>query len=343
MPCCAVARSAPAVRSAILSPPEPAALPSGPSSDPLSSMSCALKLLTLQTLRLERCCCSSRAAHTCSANSRPPIVQQPPQQQQQRARRRSTAPRALATGPAASAMDPEVEMTVEKIHSSRARIVLYMAGGGSQVGRSAPPPPPPLPLCTLRPSSSQSSPPSPPYSPLMQAVSWLLSVPGASRTVLDVRVPYSRTSMAEVLGAPPANYASPGVCVCLYACGECGGGGGGGGGGGREDGHVLWEIWGRCHRRPLYSPHHPASLPPTPTSPPTLPTPPPQRRRWPWPEPHTVRPPSCRRLVPISWAWAAPPRLPRTERRRGSTRRLWRPTAGHRSAGGGGGGRLCKL
>lgn len=31
-------------------------------------------------------------------------------------------------------MDPEVEMTVEKIHSSTMRLVLYLGGGASQVG-----------------------------------------------------------------------------------------------------------------------------------------------------------------------------------------------------------------
>lgn len=40
----------------------------------------------------------------------------------------------------------------------------------------------------------------------LQAISWLLSVPGASRTVLDVRVPYSQESMTEVLGFAPALY-----------------------------------------------------------------------------------------------------------------------------------------
>jgi nicotinamide mononucleotide (NMN) deamidase PncC len=39
---------------------------------------------------------------------------------------------------------------------------------------------------------------------------WLLSVPGASRTVLDIRVPYSRASLADMLGAAPQTYASKG-------------------------------------------------------------------------------------------------------------------------------------
>ncbi len=47
---------------------------------------------------------------------------------------------------------------------------------------------------------------------LLQAVAWLLSVPGASRTVLDMRIPYSRNSLNDVLGKSPESYASPGGC-----------------------------------------------------------------------------------------------------------------------------------
>ena len=49
---------------------------------------------------------------------------------------------------------------------------------------------------------------------LLQAVAWLLSVPGASRTVLDMRIPYSRNSLNDVLGKSPESYASPGGCWC---------------------------------------------------------------------------------------------------------------------------------
>lgn len=41
-------------------------------------------------------------------------------------------------------------------------------------------------------------------------MAWLLSVPGASRTVLDIRVPYNRASLADLLGHAPAVYASAG-------------------------------------------------------------------------------------------------------------------------------------
>ena len=42
-----------------------------------------------------------------------------------------------------------------------------------------------------------------------QALNWLLITPGASRTVLDARVPYSQSALAGVLGAAPTTYASP--------------------------------------------------------------------------------------------------------------------------------------
>lgn len=42
----------------------------------------------------------------------------------------------------------------------------------------------------------------------MQAPSWLLSVPGASRTVLECRIPYSSSSLTQLLGHTPASYAS---------------------------------------------------------------------------------------------------------------------------------------
>lgn len=42
-----------------------------------------------------------------------------------------------------------------------------------------------------------------------QALGWLLSAPGASNTVLEVVVPYSRTSMAQLLGRVP----TPSPCI----------------------------------------------------------------------------------------------------------------------------------
>ena len=42
-----------------------------------------------------------------------------------------------------------------------------------------------------------------------QVLTWLLSVPGASKTVLEARIPYGGgKSMAEILGKEPETYAS---------------------------------------------------------------------------------------------------------------------------------------
>lgn len=61
---------------------------------------------------------------------------------------------------------------VEAIHSSPTQAVLYSSGGASQV------------------------------------LGWLLSVPGASNTVLEASVPYSRVSMIQLLGKVPAQFTS---------------------------------------------------------------------------------------------------------------------------------------
>ncbi|KAK7343426.1 hypothetical protein VNO77_12161 [Canavalia gladiata] len=65
-----------------------------------------------------------------------------------------------------------IRTAVEAIHSSPFQAVLYLAGGASQV------------------------------------VGWLLSVPGASNTVLEVVVPYSKMSMIQLLGKIPSQFSS---------------------------------------------------------------------------------------------------------------------------------------
>ncbi|PAN29057.1 hypothetical protein PAHAL_5G197600 [Panicum hallii] len=69
-------------------------------------------------------------------------------------------------------MESWVRAVVEAIHSSRSQAVIYLAGGASQ------------------------------------ALGWLLSVPGASSTVLEVVVPYTRASMAQLLGKMPLQFTS---------------------------------------------------------------------------------------------------------------------------------------
>ena len=69
-------------------------------------------------------------------------------------------------------MDPRILRLVERIHASPKRAVIAPAGAGAS------------------------------------ALAWLLSVPGASGTVLEAIVPYGRSSMIEFLGHEPAQFVS---------------------------------------------------------------------------------------------------------------------------------------
>lgn len=69
-------------------------------------------------------------------------------------------------------MELGVRALVEAIHASPTQAVIYLAGGASQ------------------------------------AIGWLLSVPGASNTVLETVVPYSRMSMIQLLGKIPSSFTS---------------------------------------------------------------------------------------------------------------------------------------
>jgi len=102
----------------------------------------------------------------------------------------------------AGGMEAAVLSTVQSIHASPTKAVIVATGGGSQVG---------VPLSKdCVPRSERRSPaagPSPrPTS--SQGLSWLLSVPGASGTVLEAVVPYSRASLTDFLGREPAKYVS---------------------------------------------------------------------------------------------------------------------------------------
>ncbi|TVT99380.1 hypothetical protein EJB05_55268, partial [Eragrostis curvula] len=98
-------------------------------------------------------------------------------------------------------MESWVRAVVEAIHSSRAQAVLYLAGGASQVA-SIPASHSLLFHPKHRPIPTVPHPNSP------QALGWLLSVPGASGTILEVVVPYSRASMAQLLGKMPLQFTS---------------------------------------------------------------------------------------------------------------------------------------
>ncbi|KAG8382851.1 hypothetical protein BUALT_Bualt05G0122200 [Buddleja alternifolia] len=69
-------------------------------------------------------------------------------------------------------MDASARAMVEAIHTNPTQAVLYLSGGASQ------------------------------------ALGWLMSVPGASNTVLEAVVPYSRMSMIQLLGKVPGKFAS---------------------------------------------------------------------------------------------------------------------------------------
>ena len=48
-----------------------------------------------------------------------------------------------------------------------------------------------------------------------QALQWLLTAPGASRTVLDARAPYAMPAVEQLLGHAPARFASHEAAAAL--------------------------------------------------------------------------------------------------------------------------------
>ena len=69
-------------------------------------------------------------------------------------------------------MEPALRVALEAVHASPMRAVLHVTGGAAQ------------------------------------SLGWVMAVPGASRTLLDARVPYARESMVDTLGAEPKQYVS---------------------------------------------------------------------------------------------------------------------------------------
>jgi hypothetical protein len=76
-------------------------------------------------------------------------------------------------------MDNEIRATIEAIHTLPHGVVIVCTGGGSA------------------------------------AVEWLLAVPGASATVLEALVPYSRPALAALIGAEPEHSTSPETAVLI--------------------------------------------------------------------------------------------------------------------------------
>ena len=69
-------------------------------------------------------------------------------------------------------MEPALRVALEAVHASPMRAVLHVTGGAAQ------------------------------------SLGWVMAVPGASRTLLEARVPYARASMVDTLGAEPKQYVS---------------------------------------------------------------------------------------------------------------------------------------
>jgi hypothetical protein len=70
-------------------------------------------------------------------------------------------------------MDPDIRDLIAQIHAATRKVALVVTGGGASVA------------------------------------GWLLAVPGGSRTVLEVAVPYAHAALMEYLGRDPESYCSP--------------------------------------------------------------------------------------------------------------------------------------
>ena len=78
-------------------------------------------------------------------------------------------------------MDPDIRDIVQKIHASPAQAVIISTGGAAQ------------------------------------ALTWLTELPGSSRTVLEVSVPYGKKALEEQLGYAPEKFVTPQVARELAA------------------------------------------------------------------------------------------------------------------------------
>ncbi len=76
-------------------------------------------------------------------------------------------------------LDPRIFSVIHRIHDCSVQAALAISGGGSQ------------------------------------ALAWLLAVPGATRTVLEVTLPYSYAAFDRFIGFQPVHYVSPETSVIL--------------------------------------------------------------------------------------------------------------------------------
>ncbi|GBF95522.1 hypothetical protein Rsub_07872 [Raphidocelis subcapitata] len=87
--------------------------------------------------------------------------------------------RRMTAGAVSGDLDPEIEALVRGLHANDVKAVVYVTGGASQ------------------------------------AVPWLLGVPGASNTVLEISAPYCRDSLVSILGKEPEQYCSESTALDL--------------------------------------------------------------------------------------------------------------------------------
>ena len=131
----------------------------------------------------------------------------------------------LPRSPGDMGMDDRVEELVRQIHASPTRAVFYVAGGGLQVSltlhtfslgfvgkegyQAAVTKAYELVELVFLLSAGLGGKTDRPWLCSLQALTWLLVVPGASNTVLESRVPYGGgKSMSEILGREPEKFAS---------------------------------------------------------------------------------------------------------------------------------------
>lgn len=98
-------------------------------------------------------------------------------------------------------MDSDVSSLIKQIHDHPAQAVFYATGGGMQVRLA-------WHVLQKMPFDCFDS-----STRFFQALTWLLTVPGASRTVLESRVPYAQSALQEALKFPTSSYASVGTAV----------------------------------------------------------------------------------------------------------------------------------
>ena len=100
-------------------------------------------------------------------------------------------------------MEPKLRKILEKIHAAPPRAVVYVTGGAAQ------------------------------------AITWLVELPGSSRTLIEAAIPYSPSAVADLLGHTPKKFTSPETARALAEKAY-------------EKGLGWTGRGGACHRHRLY-------------------------------------------------------------------------------------------